>query len=981
MSLPTHVDDRTFAAFERLTPSEFAHYLWILATRADLTGNLIRLLTSTMAVCRGAMARPVLRMAMTWIDRHAQESDAPIVASGPPEAPHHASAKPDAHDPMITYTPSGSPIIDRRRVRPEPNAGPTADLPVQQTASERSYRARARAAGRAFLGAVIRWASASPIPAIGNRELVEQLLESRAQRAIVGRQADDALDLSDVLGVASGDVAGDWRVAAYQWMKGYANRLRLGELVSQELGGTAESARRLAVLRLVPLVASSLSEEHARGVLVVLLDAVARAIDPYARSGEVVLARSAVVSLLRQRPELDDVVHASLLEQHQTNGPSAISQLFALALRSRGLGASLVLADVAANARLSAEQFESVARLADAPLRPLADPVRPNGRGSFIPNGPLARRLACWLIVGGICAVAALVLRAALPEVSPLEVPIALSVATLALLATVQVFAANLSGSRLPGAIARYTSQSWQLDLAYGASLAMVGLAVWQPNQPSRGAWTLLRDWMSSVALVLWVCSLIIALLAVFRRVDFARAAVGFVSIRKRRARLVGRTLGRYQASTIELRSRIESSGAIEIQIEAVAGVWDRTISSSARGIFLPRRSDVRRLLGSDPMRDGLRLRITSVLGAIVNRYDVLAHALPLVEQSVDERWLSSASRRLKVRPSHQVDDIDSAALALLKLTSDLASTGDIGTAQQVAQSLTDFVNFHMAHTRRAREAAVDRWHVRESLRSTREERAVSGGQVHARRPTSTRDEADGAPVNPIFLAVLQAISRSAVVADGPSLNTFEYLVRTLLRPSGVADLGVTIVTSTLALEEIDSVKKAAAAHRLLRICALHALEQRHLNNFKFVLDCISRLAKGKEIVDRSRDLVSEITAFACRYDPDLALAGVATLEKLYGGDSVSDTESASGAGHFWQPGAASVAVGAQSVAVRLAEVMHRRGLTSKVIAASADRDTLDAYATRSDMFGGFLGGLPRDALATFGKFLERYENWLASVA
>jgi hypothetical protein len=622
VSSPTHVDDRTFAVFERLRPSEFAQYLWLVATRAARTRNVVRFLASIKVGCRNAMAGPVLRLAMTWIDAHQPKTAtvAPVSQDGRQET----SEKPGADHPVITYTRSGSPIIDRRRVRPDPDAWPTANPSVQQKSAERNFAARAQTAGRTFAGAVIRWATMSPVPATSNRDLVEQLLESRAHRAIVGCRADDALDLSSVLGVASGDSEGDWRVAAYQWMKRYANRLRLEELVSRELAGPSESARRRAVLRLVPLVASSFSDDHARSTLAFLLDAVEHAIDPYGRSGEVVLARSAVVALLRQRPELDEAIQESLLQRQAKDESSTLSQLVAVALRERGLSASLVIADVAANGRLSAQEFESVARLADAPLRPSLDPIMPSGRGSLIPTGPLARRLACWSVVGAACSAAALFLRTSFPTVSPLEVPIAPAIATLALLATVQVFAANLSGARLPGAIARHTSQSWQLDLAYGASLAMVGLAVWQPSQPVHGAWTLLRNWMSSVALILWVCSLLIALLAVFRRVDFARAAAGFVSIRKRRARLVGRRLGRYQASTIELKSQIESSGAIEIQIEAVAGVWDRPIISSSRGIILPSRSGMRRLLATKPMRDGLRLRITSVLGVTVNRYDVL---------------------------------------------------------------------------------------------------------------------------------------------------------------------------------------------------------------------------------------------------------------------------------------------------------------------------------------------------------------------
>lgn len=977
MSLPTHVDERAFAVFERLTASDFVQYLWLLATRDDRTRAVVRSFLSAKALFHKAIARLVLRLAMTWVDRSVSEPQRVTATSDPVDGSREASGGRVVHDPVITYTPSGSPVIDRRRVRIESDATPTEDPLVEPSSAQRDWRARVQALTRVLVGAIIRWSSASPIPAISNYELIQQMLESRAHRAIVAGRVDDALDLSKVLGVASGDFVGDWRVAAYQWMKRYASRLRLEEIVSRELGGTGAPARHCAVLRLIPHVASSLSDDHARAALAILLATVERAIDPYDSSGEVVLARSAVVALLRQRPELHDAVQDALSGQQAADESSTLPQLIALALRSRGLGASLPLGDVAVNGRLSPEEFESVAKLADAPLRSLPDPVVPTGRGALIPDGPLTRRLACWSFVGAVCTGVALVLRASFPTVGPVEVQIAPAIATLALLATVQVFAANLAGARLPGVIARHTSQSWQLDLAYGASLALVGLAIWQPSQPAR---TLLRNWMSSVALILWVCSLIISLLAVFRRVDSARAAAGFVSIRKRRARLMGRRLGRYQASTIELKSLIESSGSIEIQTEAIAGAWDRPIISSSRGIFLPSRSGVRQLLASKAMRDGLRVRITSVLGVTVNRYDILAHALPLAEQSVGERWLSNASRKLKVRTNRRVDDINSASLALLKLTSDLADTGDTGTAEQVAQSLTEFVNFHMAHTRRAREAAVDRWRVREGLMSTRNERLVSGGQVHDKRPIRSRDEADSAPVNPIFLAVLQAASRFAVTADGPFLNTLEYLIRSILRPSSVADLGVTIVASALTLEEIDSVKKTAAAHRLLRTCALHALEQRHRSNFKFVLDSVSRLVKGKAAVNMSRDLVSELTAFACRYDPDIALAGVKTLEKLYD-DHPAGAESASGAGHFWQAGAASVAVGAQSVAVHLAEVMHRRDLTSWVIAASVNRNILDTYAVRSEMFGGFLGSQPRDALATFGGFLKRYETWLTAIA
>lgn len=171
--------------------------------------------------------------------------------------------------------------------------------------------------------------------------------------------------------------------------------------------------------------------------------------------------------------------------------------------------------------------------------------------------------------------------------------------------------------------------------MAYGAAVAMILLAL----MPSgAGIPSLLRNWFSTVALLVWTCGLIMALLTVFRRVDAARAAVGFISIRRRAARVVGRKWGRYQALAIELDSHIDSCVATEMAPEPVPNVWDRPIASQRRGILLPSRSALRRLFMDEAVKHGLRLRFSKPLCVAVNRHDVVASTKVVYESGREVR-------------------------------------------------------------------------------------------------------------------------------------------------------------------------------------------------------------------------------------------------------------------------------------------------------------------------------------------------------
>jgi hypothetical protein len=198
-------------------------------------------------------------------------------------------------------------------------------------------------------------------------------------------------------------------------------------------------------------------------------------------------------------------------------------------------------------------------------------------------------------------------------------------------------------------------------------------------------------------------------------------------------------------------------------------------------------------------------------------------------------------------------------------------------------------------------------------------------------------------------------------------------------RSCGAGDLGVSIVVGTLSIERIDSAARLSAALRVLRLCGLQALDQRQQDNLQLLLSRSTKLAERAESVKDVAEFVCELTAYACRYGPKFALAGCKVLEQLCRSDPAPGAAALSGLGYFWQVGAAAVAVGATSTATYVADIAHRRDLAATIALISKETKYLDQYSLRSNLFGGYLGDRPRDALATYGEFLSRYVEWRSS--
>ena len=332
----------------------------------------------------------------------------------------------------------------------------------------------------------------------------------------------------------------------------------------------------------------------------------------------------------------------------------------------------------------------------------------------------------------------------------------------------------------------------------------------------------------------------------------------------------------------------------------------------------------------------------------------------------------------MRVRSSRTLDETASAATALLRLASELVDSGDLGTAHQVAQSLTDFMNLHLGHVRRARRAAVRRSRLREHVRAESLRTPGMADTDHFSNSRATLDDMV-APINPILRDVLRETTRRAILTGGPAFAVHEYVLRSLLRSSSHADMAVSMATASLPVDEIDSAMKMDAAVRILRLTGLQALEHRDANSYRFVLRRARELAKREVEVSQVQDLVCDLASYACRYVPELANAACDTLKALV--EPVADGERFNSqlVQSFWLVGGAALAVGAHSAALYAARILACTGAASTVVALSSSRDNLEALADRAKFFGSYLGDRPQDALAIFGKFLNRYQEWLAA--
>lgn len=817
---------------------------------------------------------------------------------------------------------------------------------------------------------------------LGAATLGELFKSSAALRAIAADRPSAQVTIEDALSLAN-DPRADFRALARRWIGRHKTKVEIGQAVVDGLvGGPRQTGNQpnSALLHLVPAAAGVLSDGDSEKILNKLFELVRGPVDPYEGSGPQMLAREAALALLQTRPELTQGV-IEALKTHASHGspaPDATpdeAQLVAIAVRSQGNKGLEIIADLAQAIGGQELQLRKLASLADGrPHREPAAPALESRKAASVGRGT---RLALpWLAPPSACVMVLLLWKHhphlywhghRLPvSLATLGLPEA--IAALALLATVHVFAVQLSAARLPGAIARYSGRSWSLSASYSASLTMLFIASLRlPDEPATGVEASL-----SLALAIFVTCLVAALWTVLSRTDPARAAAAFVDSRSHRIREAGKRLGRFQGLSAELRNAIEDTPRLEIKTDAILDDWQTPIYARRRGFLMPSRQALFRLMTDDPFRDGMRLRLRTGVGTVVSSGTDIAHIVPTVDQSVDQRLVRRARRTLVIKDGSDIEEVSSWAVALLGLAIELGTANDFGTAAQVLQSLVRLSSEHVISAARARRSILHQWELRERIISQRATQAGQEGFDDASRHTrasSAADDHDLAPVIPLIRHLVLATLKAELNSDRAQLELVDQVVEPVLRMGGEAESAIGIITHAVP-KEFESESQLLRTCMILRAAALRALELRARTQFNMLLirmDEIEAL-NGKE-TSRIRDTMSEIAAIACRFDVAMTQNTVARLVANY--HRLDDTKKFEEGYSLWRVGAAAMSNGTASVAVDVAVEIADRQLGHIITGLGAAEDRLVWEASRADIFGGYLGDRPRESLSAFARFCE----------
>jgi hypothetical protein len=955
-------------------------YLWLSSEPTAILRCLQNCAGNTRTYLRRRLLmRVLLASAVRWLSRHDTQrlrNSAKDQSAGQLGESADKLSRPSASIAEVYRTAHGVPVCDKRYSRgrikdPE-------QPPARVGGSGGDTRTRPRDGNSRLdsaCGFVSKSLTLAAVPNLSTATLTSLLKTDLAARAVILGSASGEAELVKFIDLAANPSAGDWRQAVHRWLVRNGAVTDLATIVSTEiLDPKVESGtgRRMSTLmRLVPRVASALPEDVARQVLEKTVEIATSDIDPYGANGASIAARNAAVSLLRQRPELNQAFTEVLQRYRSETGERATApaRLAALALRERGVPGAALLAEIARTSGASREQLESLATLADAPLANVSSLTTAYDVDSFFDRLTRYLRGLSWpliiLSVGSIGYIVYLTPQKSIPtSVKPLTVTLQIAIAALAVLATTHVFAVNFAANRLPGIIGRYVSRSWTLTATYTASTILIALAVWQPTGER-----LLRScaWMWTAAVVIWGICLIATLRTVLSRSDSARAAAGFVSWQLARARTSGKRFGKYQARTFELNNLVTSAPNIELKVGAWRDQWDSALRSRRRGVLAPTNRNLRRLITQPEFKAGARLRFVAGFGLIIGKDQDIAHLVPTRATEISERLKKNALKRLKVRDSLDIEELSSGAVSLTKLSTDLAASGDTGTAHAVAHSLTKLLKEHISAVRRARRNHLRRWMLREQVQEGAGSdlpgyRGIAERSFAAR--SAQRDE-DVAPVIPAVRDVVHSAIQFALERDLPLFNVAESIVRPVMNESGDADGTVSLVAA--ALSDADKISESGldSALALLQVAGHRAIELRSRTMTDFILGDLINLCKKDPLRGRAIETLSLLSAFASRHDTVLARRCCESL-----GKELAEVGKFSAAMTLWRVGAAGVCAGALSVAVQAAHFIDQMELHDHIQQVNANSGLRGAEAIRADIFGGYLGSAPEDALNAFAMFL-----------
>ncbi len=723
----------------------------------------------------------------------------------------------------------------------------------------------------------------------------------------------------------------DLRSGCARGLSLHADAPAVARLLYESIGlsGAQLSREQLeAALIAVTNCAASLTSIQARAVLRRCLQFGSQPVQPYEPPGLSLLAKESAVAILEEHPELDSLAWSR-------TGPAAWSDLGVLgtALVRRPIGRSSAVGTLFEQWKPSTDEAVRFAATADTRRLTATPPIRRRSLCRRLDLGTRFRRLA--RLAGTPLALALVIASAWYWEWTdpPIRPEIGWALGAMAIVAGVHVVSAQLAAARLQGVLARFSTASTSLAIAYWSAVASGLLAIASPSsERTQDA----LAWGATVAAVVFLLAVVAAAHGLVRQTDPGVAVSNFVKNRRRAIRVSGYRLGRAQRAALDFRSRAARLAFVSLQPSLPVVARGLEVRAGRRGLHLP---DVDRLekLHNRPEWAELRLQLLLLgqVGTVVPEGALIARVVPDASSSVSATDLKRVYKSIRVRTAKSVEETAEAAVLLVDVAVRLAGRGDASGGERAVEALIAMLRIHLA-------AVHD---------------AMWGSE--------SADEL--APVVPAVRAPIESALERLRTANGAEAELLLHLVDRLLNITGRAEAAVSMVVSRASHLEGRVTDWQLAD--LLRACALRALATDDHFSLALVYD-----ETEERILDQERqprgpilEFSSELAAVVCVHGYSNAMSawlwwwkatqplGTATVRHL-------------GAARI---AAAALEAGVLSVALAVSLELRSSGASpTQLQDLLTHEEVVTREKTLADLNGGYLGPAPAEALARVGDFL-----------
>ena len=495
--------------------------------------------------------------------------------------------------------------------------------------------------------------------------------------------------------------------------------------------------------------------------------------DPYAPSAPIGPARRAAASLVFAWPQLDSQLFDLLKEGH--GDQSVLISILAVVGRERQearagtfLGTAGAVPSAGSVSQLAAK-FSWTTR---PTTRRIASPSR--ATGGWIRY--LVQQLWPGVLAVLVCAgTAVLAVSQDLPS-PPVAVGLVQAVPLLALLVTTNVFTVTLSNYRLPGRIARFTSQGSHLTVAYASIVALLIASLAQT--PDRTLLQRTLAWVSIALLATFAVSVLTLVPRLLLNTDEASTAKRYYRARVRKVRTAGKAFGEWQVRAVQARVNLLQSPNVRMDVSATATPHGTALYATNRGLFCPDPARVARAFDLSD-RGSATLIVTRAIGSLVEAGEPIAILQPSSGVTLEPGSPRKIQKCLQPIARPDLETAIRDCTSLTNLTFTLLKEGDSAAADTSAPYAIDLIRHFQEAARERRTALLERLHSR-----TTNLAAASGDQRVVIEPSETRRLPVATPVHIISTLLVRQASKD----DDQGANTALRMLNALIASSDITD-------------------------------------------------------------------------------------------------------------------------------------------------------------------------------------------------